>query len=258
MKYKVDLSADIGESFGVYNYGTDEEIVKYISSANVACGFHAGDPTILAKTISIAKKYNIKVGAHPGYPDILGFGRRKMNISRQDLQNYIIYQIGAISSFLKINNLSLQHVKPHGAMMHYFEESLEKADIFAEVIFNLNKDLIIVGISGGEVIKAAKLRGLKCAEEVYADRSYQSNGKLVPRSKKNAMITEHKYAVQRIVKVIQTNELETENGTMIKVKPDTICVHGDSLIALNFVKLLRAELKKNDIEVVNMGFLRKR
>jgi len=255
MKFNIGINSDLGESFGNYKCGKDEEVLKYISSANIACGFHAGDPSILSKTIIMAKRNNVKIGAHLGYPDLLGFGRRAMEISKEDLQNYIVYQLGAISAFLKLNGLELQHVKPHGAMMHFFEEDIENANILADIIFRFNKDLIIVGISGGEVIKAARSKGLKYAEEIYADRAYQSNGKLVPRSKKNAIVSDKNLAVRRVLRMIKEGKVETEDGIDIKVKADTICVHGDTEFALDFVKLLRSEFKKNDIEVMSMSKL---
>jgi len=258
MSYKVDINSDLGESFGRYKLGNDEEVLKFITSANVACGFHAGDPNVINHTIIYAKKNNTAVGAHPGYPDLVGFGRRKLYyLDNNTLQNDIYYQIGAIEAFLNLHGMKLQHVKLHGEMAHLFEESEELAQLLVDTVYNYNKNLVIVGHSGLKVVKAAKKKKMKVAQEVFADRAYQKNGKLVPRGQQGAMIEDTKIAVDRILRMIFENKVRTIEGEDINIYPNTICVHGDGTHAVEFVKTLRAELENNNVQVVNMGGLLK-
>jgi len=256
MSYKVDMNSDLGESFGRYKLGNDEKVLEFITSANVACGFHAGDPNVIDHTIAHAKKNNTAVGAHPGYPDLVGFGRRKLYyLDNKTLQNDIYYQIGAIEAFLNLHGMKLQHVKPHGEMGHLFEESEELAKLLVDTVYNYNKDLIVVGFSGLKVVKAAKKKGMKVAQEVFADRAYQKNAKLVPRGQQGAMIEDTKIAIDRILRMVFENKVRTIEGEDIDIYPNTICIHGDGPHAVEFAKTLREELENNNVEVVNMGAL---
>ena len=253
MSYKVDMNSDLGESFGRYKLGNDEEVLKYITSANVACGFHAGDPNVMDRTVYHAQKNNTAVGAHPGYPDLVGFGRRKLYyLDHKSLQNDIYYQIGALEAFLSLHGMKLQHVKPHGEMGHLFEESEELSNLLVDTVYNYNKDLIVVGFSGLKVVNAAKKKGMKVAQEVFADRAYQKNGKLVSRGVPGAMIEDTKVAINRILRMIFENKVKTIEGEDIDIYPDTICVHGDGPHAVDFAKELRNELEKNNVKVVSM------
>lgn len=256
MAYRVDLNSDLGESFGRYKLGNDEQVLKYITSANVACGFHAGDSNVMDETVLFAKKNNTAVGAHPGYPDLVGFGRRKLYyLDKRSLQNDIYYQIGALEAFLHLHEMKLQHVKPHGEMGHLFEESEDLAQLLVDTIYHYNKDLIVVGFSGLKVVNAARKKGMKVAQEVFADRAYQKNGKLVSRGTQGAMIEDTKVAINRILRMVFENKVISIEGEDIDIYPDTICVHGDGPHAVEFAKELKGELEKNKVQVVSMKYL---
>ena len=190
MATTVDLNCDMGESFGAYKIGLDEEVAKYISSANVACGFHASDPVVMDKTVKILKENNVNLGAHPGYPDLMGFGRRNMNVSPADAKAYVMYQIGALSAFAKANGLKIQHVKPHGALYNTAGKDYALSKAICEGIYEVDPSLILLGLSGSQMLKAAADTGLKCAKEVFADRAYEEDGSLVARTKPGAVITD--------------------------------------------------------------------
>jgi UPF0271 protein len=169
---KIDLNCDLGESFGNYKIGMDEEVIKYISSANIACGFHASDPLVMAKTVSLAKENGVSIGAHPGYPDLVGFGRRNMNVAPEELKAMVQYQIGALNAFCKAAGIKMKHVKPHGAMYNMASKDEKLALAIAEGIAEVDDSLILLGLSGSQLLTAAATVGLKCANEVFADRAY--------------------------------------------------------------------------------------
>lgn len=250
--YKVDLNCDLGESFGHYKLGLDNEVIKYISSANIACGFHASDPVNMEKTVALAKKSNVSIGAHPGFPDLLGFGRRNMNISPNEAKAYIKYQIGALYSFCKSENISLVHVKPHGALYNMAAKDYMLAKAICEGIYEFDKDLILMALAGSEMIRAAKDVGLRVAQEVFADRAYEEDGSLVARSKDGAMITDDNLAVKRVVRMIKEGKVQAITGKDIDINVDSICVHGDGEKALDFVKLIRRTLEEEGIEITNL------
>lgn len=176
---KIDLNCDLGESFGNYKIGMDEEVIKYISSANIACGFHASDPFVMAKTVSLAKENGVSIGAHPGYPDLVGFGRRNMNVAPQEVKAMVQYQIGALNAFCKATGIKMNHVKPHGAMYNMAAKDEKLALAIAEGIAEVDDSLILLGLSGSQLLKAANYVGLNCANEVFADRAYEEDGSLV-------------------------------------------------------------------------------
>ena len=179
---KIDLNCDLGESFGNYKIGMDDEVIKFISSANIACGFHASDPLVMEKTVALAKENGVKVGAHPGFPDLAGFGRRNMNVSPKELKAMVVYQIGALNAFCKVSGIKMNHVKPHGAMYNMAAKDERLAFAIAEAVAHVDDSLVLVGLSGSELLKAAKIVGVKCASEVFADRAYEDDGSLVPRT----------------------------------------------------------------------------
>jgi len=247
--YQVDLNCDLGESFGAYTLGMDEQVIEYISSANIACGYHASDPVVMQKTIRMAKKNGISVGAHPGMPDLLGFGRRNMNISPSEAKVYVQYQIGALYAFCKAAGIPLSHVKPHGALYNMAGKDYKLAKAICEGIFEFDSDLILLALSGSEMMRAAKDTGLKAAKEVFADRAYEEDGSLVARTKPGAMITDEDLAIQRVIRMIQEGKVTAITGKDILIEADSICVHGDGVKALEFVKKIRAALDAKGISV---------
>lgn len=252
---QIDLNADLGESFGNYKIGNDEEVMKYISSANIACGFHAGDPLVMKKTIELALENNVSIGAHPGYPDLAGFGRRSMNLSNDVLYSMILYQVGALKSMTESLGGKLQHVKLHGALYNDLTHNFEKTKIVAEAVFKIDPTLIFVGLANSPMIDAAKETGLKIANEVFADRAYTDLGTLVPRSEKNAVIHDTTVYLNRIEQMITHGSIKSVTGNKIKIKADTICVHGDNLKAVEFVASLNHFLKTKNINIKSLKHL---
>ena len=246
---KVDLNSDLGESFGRYTLGMDDRIIPLISSANVACGFHASDPVVMDKTIRSAKAAGIQVGAHPGFPDLMGFGRRNMVVSHEEARNYILYQLGALDAFVKANGMKLQHVKPHGAFYNMAAKDYELATAICEGIKAYDPTLIVMALAGGNLYKAAKDMGLRVAAEVFADRAYEEDGTLVNRKKPGAMITDEDEAIARVVRMIEEKKVRTITGKDIDIEADSVCVHGDGEKALLFVEKIRAKLAAHDIQV---------
>lgn len=250
--YKVDLNSDIGESFGDYKLGLDEEVVKYISSANIACGYHAGDPMVMAKTVKLAIKENVAIGAHPGYPDIMGFGRREMKITKEEAKNYVKYQLGALWAFTESNGVNLQHVKPHGGLYNMAASDAELAMAIAEAVYEVDKDLILVGLANSELTKAGKQVGLKVANEVFADRAYNPDGTLVSRKKEGSMIHDTNLAISRVLRMVKEGKVEAITGEDIDIQADSICVHGDNPKAVDFVNQIRKALENEGITIMAM------
>lgn len=252
MARKIDLNSDLGESFGRYKLGMDEEVMKYITSANVACGFHAGDPVVMRRTVRIAKENNVRVGAHPGYPDLMGFGRRYMKLSRDEARNYVLYQIGALYAFLKAEGMSMQHVKPHGALYNALVSDEELAYGVIEGVLDFDKNLIFVALAGSKVVEIAEGIGLKVAREAFADRAYRKDGTLVPRSVPGAVIHDREEVVRRVINIVEEERVRTIDGEWIEIHADTICVHGDNPEAVELVKYIRKRLEEEGIEVLPM------
>lgn len=246
---KVDMNSDLGESFGAYKIGCDSEVIPLISSANVACGWHAGDSTVMAKTVRLAADADVAVGAHPGYPDLVGFGRRNMAVSADDMKTYIMYQVGALSAFCRAEGIKMQHVKPHGAMYNMAAKDEKLADAICEGIARVDDSLILMGLSGSVMAKSAEKFGLRFASEVFADRAYEEDGSLVARSKPGAVITDENEAVSRVVEMVSEGTVTAVTGKKIKISAQSICVHGDNAHALEFVKKIRKTLSENGIEI---------
>lgn len=246
---KIDLNCDMGESFGIYTLGQDEELMKYITSANIACGFHAGDPQTMRKTIKLALKHNVAIGAHPSLPDKQGFGRRKMDIDAEEIYGLVLYQLGALQAFAKAEGAAIAHVKPHGALYHMANENRLIAEAIAEAAFRIDEDILLVGQSNSELIKAGARIGLRTINEVFADRNYEKDGTLTPRSHEQALIVHSKYSCERIVKLILEQRVEARTGEMINLRGDTVCIHGDSPDALEHVKDLTTALQEAGIQI---------
>ena len=248
--YKVDVNSDLGESFGRYTLGMDADILQLVSSANVACGYHASDPLVMNKTIAMAKETGVRVGAHPGFPDLMGFGRRNMDVSPAEAKAYTLYQLGALDAFCKAHGVKMQHVKPHGAMYNMAGKDYALSKAICEAIYEYDKDLIVMALSGGELVHAAEDMGLKVAREVFADRAYEEDGSLVNRRKEGAMITDENEAIARVVRMIKEQKVTAITGKDIPIKADSVCVHGDGVKALAFVKKIRETLTAEGIEIV--------
>lgn len=247
--YKVDLNSDLGESFGRYTIGSDDRIIPLITSANIACGFHASDPVVMMKTVNMVKKAGTGAGAHPGYPDLMGFGRRNMNVSHEEAKAYTLYQISALGGMCKAAGVKLSHVKPHGAMYNTAGKDYELSKAICEAIKEYDPSLIVMGLAGSQMVKAARDMGLKTAEEVFADRAYEEDGSLVARSKPGAMIEDEDEAIARVVRMIKEGKVQAITGNDIDIKADSVCVHGDGEKALLFVEKIRNALTDEGIEI---------
>lgn len=253
---RVDLNCDLGESFGNYTCGMDSSVIPHISSANVACGFHAGDPLVMAKTVKLAKQYNVAVGAHPGYPDLVGFGRRNMAVSAAELKAMMQYQIGALQAFCRSQGVKLQHVKPHGAMYNMAAKDRKLADAICDAILEIDDSLILLGLSGSEMLKAAKDKGLRYASEVFADRAYEDDGSLTPRALEGSVITDEDEAIKRVLQMVNDGTVVTRSGKIIPIEADSICLHGDGAKAVEFAKRIRQELTDSGVEIVPLAALK--
>ncbi|MFP7170702.1 LamB/YcsF family protein [Terribacillus sp. 7520-G] len=249
----IDLNSDLGESFGAYTIGNDEEVLKYISSANIACGFHAGDHNVMLETVKTAASLGVGIGAHPGFPDLAGFGRREMKLPPDEIHNLVVYQVGAIQAAARACGTCVQHVKPHGALYNMASKDSTMAEAIAKAVHAVDPDLVLFGLAGGELVRAGKRVGLRVAQEVFADRTYQPDGTLTPRSQANAMIHDVAIAVDRVIRMIREGKVTAVDGEDISIQADTICVHGDEPEALRFVQQLRERLQAEQIEIRNFG-----
>ncbi len=258
---KIDLNCDMGESFGRYKLGDDEAVMPFITSVNIACGFHAGDPLVMQKTIRLAKKYSVAVGAHPSWPDLQGFGRREMNLSAEEVEALVLYQIGALAAFAKAEGVELRHIKPHGALYNQAAEDKVLAGAIARAVKAFSADLILVGLAGSSLIEAGVELGLRVANEGFPDRNYNSDGTLVSRTVRaasnggtpvrdgkqpNAIIESPEEIAAHAVNLAK-NGIDFSGR---RVKVDTLCLHGDNLHAAQNAKSVREALAKNGIEVI--------
>ena len=238
----IDLNCDLGESFGAYTIGMDAEVLPFVSSANIACGFHAGDPSVMQKSVLLCKKYGVQVGAHPGLPDLQGFGRRKMAISPAEAEADVIYQIGALKAFCDAAGVPLHHVKPHGALYNMAAKDPELAAAICRAVKAAAPEAMLLALSGSEMIKATQALGLRVCSEVFADRGYQPDGTLVPRGKPGAMIEDEEEAIARVLQMAKQGTVCAVDGSTVALQADSVCVHGDGPKALAFVRKISAAL----------------
>lgn len=250
---RVDLNADVGESFGAYSIGYDAEIIPIATSINIACGMHAGDPDIMAKTVELAVSAGTVIGAHPGFPDLLGFGRRNMDMKPAEVTNLVIYQVGALQAFVRAAGGKLQHVKPHGALYNMSAKDPEMAEAIALGVKKMDPNLILFGLAGSEHVKAAEKQGLRIAQEVFADRAYMPDGSLMPRSHPGAIIHDPDEAVRRVIQMVQLGQVESLGGIRTPVRADTVCLHGDHPAAVILARSLRQRLEEAGIQVMAIG-----
>lgn len=250
MNYFVDLNSDIGESFGAYTMGMDEEVIKYVTSINCACGYHAGDPLIMDKTVAMAKEYGVHVGAHPGYPDLMGFGRRKMDVTPQEARCYMLYQLGALSAFAQAHGMKLQHMKLHGGFYNTACNDETLANAILDAIEEYDRTMILMVLSGSYIAKEGKRRGLSVCQEVFADRGYNADGTLVNRKLPGAFVKDPAEAIPRVVRMVKEGKVKAADGTDIEIAADSICVHGDNPKAMEFVKSIRKGLEDEGIQIL--------
>lgn len=249
---KVDLNCDLGEAFGNYSFGGDKDIIPLITSANIACGFHAGDENVMNQTVNLAKENHVSIGAHPGFPDLKGFGRRKMDISPTEVYNLIVYQLGALEGFCKVHQTRINHVKPHGALYNMGAKNKAIAKAIAKAVYDFDSTIVLVGLSNSLLISEAQAIGLKTASEVFADRRYEDNGQLVSRKEPDAVITDSDEALKQVLKMVTENKVISRNGKEIDLETDTVCVHGDGKHALEFVEQIRKKLTKEGIDIQSL------
>jgi len=238
----VDLNCDMGESFGAYALGQDAELLDLVTSANIACGLHAGDPQIMQKTVKMAMLKNVAIGAHPGLSDLAGFGRREIKISPDEAYALVVYQIGALWGFIQAEGGTLHHVKPHGALYNMAAVNAPLAQAIAEAVYKVNPNLILYGLAQSELIKAGDKLGLKTAHEVFADRTYQPDGTLTPRQHPQAHVTNPNEDARQVLKMVQTGKAQTTDQQEITLIADTICIHGDSPMAVTFARRIKEAL----------------
>ena len=250
---RVDINCDMGESFGAYVIGADDEVLPHVTSANIACGFHGGDPTVMRKTVAAATQHGVAIGAHPSLPDLMGFGRRAMQVTPDEVYDLLIYQLGALAGFTRAAGVSLAHVKPHGALYNMAAAQPALADAIARAVRDVDSGLVLFGLAGSHLLKAAERAGLAWASEAFADRNYLHDGALVPRSRPDAMVTDVDEAVRRAVRMVREGVVPDVEGEEIPIRADTICVHGDGPNAVPLARGLRAGLKAAGVEVVACG-----
>ncbi len=254
-RMQIDLNSDVGESFGIYKLGLDEEVIPHLTSANIGCGFHGGDPGVMRKTVALAKQYGVEVGAHPGFPDLIGFGRRNMDATLEEIQDYILYQTGALQAFAVSQGITLQHVKAHGALYNMAVANPKIWEAMAEAIARLDQEIILVVLASSDnepLLEMGRRYGIRIAFEAFPDRAYRNDGSLVPRREKGAVIDDHEMVAKRALKMALEGKVMAVDGTEIELRPDTICVHGDNPAAVQMVKKIRQEMKAAGVNVLSM------
>ena len=246
---RIDFNCDMGEGFGAWRMGDDVALLDHVTSANVACGFHAGDPATIRRTVKAAVEKGVAIGAHPSLPDLPGFGRRTMHISPDETYDIIVYQIGAIDAFARACGGRLSHVKAHGALYNMAARDRALADAIAAAVRDVDKSLVLFGLSGSELIAAAQAVGVAAAAEVFADRSYQDDGSLTPRGRPGAMIEDIEASIEQVRRMVLEGSVRAQSGKDVPVRADTLCIHGDQPGALEFARRIRAALEEAGAEV---------
>lgn len=250
---RIDLNSDLGESFGAYTLGEDGELLSVLTSANVACGFHAGDPTVMHKTIIAARKLGVGIGAHPGYPDLQGFGRREIKMTPQESADFVSYQLGALYAFIRAEGGELQHVKPHGALYNTGCADPALAEAIVRAVRGFSREIMILAPKKSCFYHAAEELQQPFAAEFFADRAYEPDGSLVSRSKAGSVITDPEICCARVLRMVQTATVECMDGSVIPMECASVCVHGDNAHALAVAKAIRRMLENHHIELRRMG-----
>jgi len=239
----------MGEAFGNYPMPNDDILLDHITSANIACGFHAGDPEVMQHTVAMAIKKGVAIGAHPGLPDLQGFGRREMKITANEAYQMTVYQIGALYGFVKAAGGKLHHVKAHGALYNMAAKDAALAKAIVQAVHDFDSTLILYGLAGSEIIEAAKKIGIIAASEVFADRTYQDDGSLTPRSQSNALITDEQQSIAQVLQMVKHQQVQSVSGKNIPLKAETLCLHGDGSHAVEFAKMINEKLKAEGITI---------
>jgi UPF0271 protein len=243
----------MGESFGAYSLGNDQQILQVVTSANIACGFHAGDPSVMKQTVRTAIERSVAIGAHPGYRDLQGFGRRFVDLTAEDAYDLVVYQVGALQGFVAAAGARMQHVKPHGALYNAAAVEVGLAEAIAGAVRDVDPELILFGLSGSDLIAAGEKAGLRTASEAFADRTYQSDGSLTSRREPGALIDNQDRAVAQAVRMVTEGKVASQQGEDVDLRVDTICIHGDGPHALEFAQMIRTRLLESDIDVKPIG-----
>lgn len=250
---RIDLNCDMGESFGRYTLGDDAAMLDVVTSANVACGLHAGDPPVMQATVALAARKGVAVGAHPGYPDLQGFGRRAMALAPAEIEVTVLYQIGALAGFARAAAVSLVHVKPHGALYNVATHDQAVAEAIVHAVAAFDPGLIVVTLPDSALLHAAQAAGLRVACEGFADRAYREDGTLVPRSEPGAVIHDPALATARAIRMVTRGEVEAITGKVVPLCIDTLCIHGDTPGAVAIAAALRAALEAEGVAVAPLG-----
>jgi UPF0271 protein len=250
---RIDINSDMGESFGAYSIGHDAGLMRSITSANVAAGFHAGDPSVLRDTIRLAKAHGVAVGAHPGFPDLVGFGRRELNVTAKEAEDLVLYQIAAVAGVARAEGVTVQHVKPHGALFNMAVRNAELSAAIARAVAAFDKSLILFGLPGSEILAAGRAAGLRVAAEVFADRAYEPDGSLASRRKPGSVIHDADKVVARAVRMATDRSVVAIDGTVVPLEADTICVHGDTPGSDDLAAKIRAGFQAAGVQVRPVG-----
>jgi UPF0271 protein len=253
MTLRVDLNADLGEFSDTSSAGADPGLMRHITSANIACGFHAGGPSVMRATVALAREHGVAVGAHPGFPDPEGFGRRELQVSPRDVEDFVIYQVGGLAAIAAAQGVRLQHVKPHGALFNMAARDAALANAIARATATIDRSMILFGLPRSELVAAGGRAGLRTACEAFADRAYRPDGTLVPRQQPGAVIHDPGIVVQRVVRMVREQAVDAIDGTRVPLTIDTICVHGDTPGAADLAARIRAALTAARVEVLPVG-----
>jgi UPF0271 protein len=250
---RIDINSDLGESFGAYTIGHDAGLMKSITSANVAAGFHAGDPSVLRETIRLAKANGVAVGAHPGYPDLVGFGRRELSVTPSEAEDLVLYQVAAVVGVAAAEGMRVQHVKPHGALFNMAVRNAELSAAIARAVAAIDRSLILFGLPGSEILNAGRAAGLRVAAEIFADRAYEPDGSLMSRRKPGSVIHDSNAVVSRAVRMVKERSVTASDGSIVPLDADTICVHGDTPGSDQLAATLRAGFEAAGVTVKAIG-----
>jgi 5-oxoprolinase (ATP-hydrolysing) subunit A len=249
----VDINCDMGEGFGAYRIGEDEKIIAHVTSANIACGFHAGDPMVMERTVRLAAEHGVAVGAHPGFPDLMGYGRRHLATFTGEVKNYLLYQVGALAAFCRANRVALRHVKPHGALYNLAAGDEKTAREIIEAVLVYDPEVILVALSGSRLAELARAAGLNVAREVFPDRAYLADGRLAPRNLPGSVIQEVEAVRARVVRLFTRGTMTSIDGREIPLQADTLCIHGDTPGAWELAKTIGEALREAGIPVQALG-----
>lgn len=250
---KIDLNCDMGESFGRYTLGTDAALMPYITSANIACGLHASDPLVMDRTVRIAREHGVGIGAHPGFPDLQGFGRRVMHLNPEEAEAFTLYQVGALAGFARVAGAELVHVKPHGAMYNQAAKDRALAGAIARGVARFSRGLILVGLANSLLIEAGQAAGLPVAREAFADRAYEDDGSLRARDLTGAVLHDPAQAAEQAVRIAREGLVVAYSGQEVPVQAETLCVHGDTPTALTIAQAIRAALVEAGVDITSMA-----